>query len=73
MIEPNYQGIALNNARVIEDFDNVLQKRNKEIQFLIKVIHKLEVYEKVENVLNSNETLKLGRIENRVKRKEGKS
>jgi transposase len=67
--KPNYQGIALNNARVIEDFDKVLQKRNNEINFLIEVIHKLEANGAAENFLNSNETLKLGRIEKRVERK----
>jgi len=68
MSNPNYHGIALNNARVIKDFSKSLQKRNKEVEFLIGIIHKLEVYEQVENVLNSNEVLKFGRIEERYKK-----
>ena len=32
MSEPNYQEIALNNARVIESFSKSLEERNKELE-----------------------------------------
>tara|TARA_R110002012_G_scaffold301481_1_gene501769 strand:- start:297 stop:578 length:282 start_codon:yes stop_codon:yes gene_type:complete len=34
MSEPNYQGIALNNAAVMGDFSKVLAERNEEIKQL---------------------------------------
>lgn len=30
-MKPNHHGIALNNARVIEDFSKVLEQRNQEL------------------------------------------
>lgn len=39
MSEPNYHAIALNSARVIEQYSDVLEKRNKELAEL-RVLHK---------------------------------
>ena len=41
MSDPQYHKIALNNARIIEVFSNVLDSRNKLIKKLLKDIHEL--------------------------------
>ena len=46
MTEPNYHAIALNNARVLETFSRVLDKRNREIAELKQ---KLKEYEERED------------------------
>lgn len=68
-IKPNYQGIALNNARVIESFDKVLQKRNDEIAFLIDVIEKTTPVIYLGWKLNDDEYERFDKLRNRVERK----